>query len=141
VAWERFSPVIRIGKNNSMYPEQSKMGSIQTKLSATSALQTDISSSQHESVRLGSLLKRTCSSSYMLLHSLGQFLFNMQTDIVLQARPLLSRALETGNLEELVDSRLEKNFNEVEMFRMIESAAACIRHSSSKRPRMSQVYI
>ncbi|KAM0915933.1 hypothetical protein ACQ4PT_010504 [Festuca glaucescens] len=55
------------------------------------------------------------------------------------ARPLLSRALETGNLEELVDSRLEKNFNEVEMFRMLESAAACIRHSSSKRPRMSQV--
>lgn len=55
------------------------------------------------------------------------------------ARPLLSRALETGKLEELVDPRLEKNFNEVEMFRMIESAAACIRHSSSKRPRMSQV--
>lgn len=55
------------------------------------------------------------------------------------ARPLLSRALESGNLEELVDPRLEKNFNEVEMFRMIESAAACIQHSSSKRPRMSQV--
>ncbi|KAM3405733.1 hypothetical protein ACQJBY_000006 [Aegilops geniculata] len=55
------------------------------------------------------------------------------------ARPLLSRALETGKLEGLVDPRLEKNFNEVEMFRMIESAAACIRHSSSKRPRMSQV--
>uniref|UniRef100_A0A8R7JWE2 non-specific serine/threonine protein kinase n=1 Tax=Triticum urartu TaxID=4572 RepID=A0A8R7JWE2_TRIUA len=55
------------------------------------------------------------------------------------ARPLLSRALETGKLEGLVDPRLERNFNEVEMFRMIESAAACIRHSSSKRPRMSQV--
>ncbi|XP_062230434.1 proline-rich receptor-like protein kinase PERK8 [Phragmites australis] len=46
------------------------------------------------------------------------------------ARPLLSRAL---------DSRLEKKFSEVEMFRMIEAAAACIRHSASRRPRMSQV--
>lgn len=56
-----------------------------------------------------------------------------------QARPLLTQALETGNLEELVDPRLEKNYNEVEMFRMIEAAAACVRHSASMRPRMSQV--
>jgi hypothetical protein len=141
VAWERFSPVIHIGKNNSMYPEQSKMGSIQTKLSATSALQTDISSSQHESVRLGSLLNEHVAPPTCYFIHLVNSCLTLQTDIVLQARPLLSRALETGNLEELVDSRLEKNFNEVEMFRMIESAAACIRHSSSKRPRMSQVYI
>ncbi|RLN00785.1 proline-rich receptor-like protein kinase PERK8 [Panicum miliaceum] len=55
------------------------------------------------------------------------------------ARPLLSRALDTGNLEGLVDPRLEKKLNEAEMFRMIEAAAACIRHSASRRPRMSQV--
>ncbi|TVU18440.1 hypothetical protein EJB05_34541 [Eragrostis curvula] len=55
------------------------------------------------------------------------------------ARPLLSRALDTGYLEGLIDPRLEKNFNEIEMFRMIEAAAACIRHSASRRPRMSQV--
>ncbi|OEL17834.1 Proline-rich receptor-like protein kinase PERK8 [Dichanthelium oligosanthes] len=55
------------------------------------------------------------------------------------ARPLLSRALDTGDLEGLVDPRLEKKLNEAEMFRMIESAAACIRHSASRRPRMSQV--
>ncbi|PWZ08622.1 hypothetical protein Zm00014a_008754 [Zea mays] len=57
----------------------------------------------------------------------------------LQARPLLTQALETGDAGELVDARLNKNYNEVEMFRMIEAAAACIRHSASRRPRMSQV--
>ncbi|XP_052137160.1 proline-rich receptor-like protein kinase PERK8 [Oryza glaberrima] len=55
------------------------------------------------------------------------------------ARPLLTEAIETGNVGELIDSRLDKNFNEAEMFRMIEAAAACIRHSASRRPRMSQV--
>uniref|UniRef100_A0A0D9WBP5 non-specific serine/threonine protein kinase n=1 Tax=Leersia perrieri TaxID=77586 RepID=A0A0D9WBP5_9ORYZ len=55
------------------------------------------------------------------------------------ARPLLTRAIETGNLEELVDPRLERNFNEAEMFRMIEAAAACVRYSASRRPKMSQV--
>ncbi|GJN06053.1 hypothetical protein PR202_ga23738 [Eleusine coracana subsp. coracana] len=55
------------------------------------------------------------------------------------ARPLLGQALETGNVGELVDQRLDKNYNEVELFRMIEAAAACIRHSASRRPRMSQV--
>ncbi|EMS54101.1 Proline-rich receptor-like protein kinase PERK8 [Triticum urartu] len=57
----------------------------------------------------------------------------------LQARPLLTQALETGNAGELLDPRLDKNFNEVELFHMIEAAAACIRHSAARRPRMSQV--
>ncbi|XP_068636752.1 proline-rich receptor-like protein kinase PERK8 isoform X2 [Aristolochia californica] len=55
------------------------------------------------------------------------------------ARPLLSQALDDGNFEDLVDPRLGKNYVESEMFRMIESAAACIRHSASKRPRMGQI--
>uniref|UniRef100_A0A5B7A3W8 non-specific serine/threonine protein kinase n=1 Tax=Davidia involucrata TaxID=16924 RepID=A0A5B7A3W8_DAVIN len=55
------------------------------------------------------------------------------------ARPLLTRALDNEDFEELVDPRLEKNFVENEMFRMIEAAAACVRHLGSKRPRMSQV--
>lgn len=55
------------------------------------------------------------------------------------ARPLLIQALETGDLSELVDPRLEKNYLEGEMLRMIEAAAACIRHSAAKRPRMVQV--
>ncbi|KAJ4961323.1 hypothetical protein NE237_021233 [Protea cynaroides] len=55
------------------------------------------------------------------------------------ARPLLIHALDSRDLEEIVDPRLEKRYVESEMFRMIETAAACIRHSAQKRPRMSQV--
>lgn len=57
----------------------------------------------------------------------------------MQARPLLKRALDDQDFEELVDSRLNKDFIKIEMFRMIEAAAACVRHLASKRPRMSQV--
>ncbi|KAL9424849.1 hypothetical protein AB3S75_031884 [Citrus x aurantiifolia] len=55
------------------------------------------------------------------------------------ARPLLAEALEHEDFEALVDSRLEKNYVDSEMFQMIEAAAACVRHSATKRPRMSQV--
>ncbi|XP_054795761.1 proline-rich receptor-like protein kinase PERK8 [Prosopis cineraria] len=55
------------------------------------------------------------------------------------ARPLLTEALDTEDFEILVDPRLGKNYNRNEMFRMIEAAAACVRHSAVKRPRMSQV--
>ncbi|ONK81311.1 uncharacterized protein A4U43_C01F27690 [Asparagus officinalis] len=48
-------------------------------------------------------------------------------------------ALETGNCDELVDPRLQGNYNKIEMFTMIETAAACVRHSAPKRPRMVQV--
>lgn len=58
---------------------------------------------------------------------------------VVQARPLLAEALEHEDFEALVDSRLEKNYVDSEMFWMIEAAAACVRHSATKRPRMSQV--
>ncbi|KAL2252336.1 proline-rich receptor-like protein kinase PERK8 [Sesamum indicum] len=55
------------------------------------------------------------------------------------ARPLLAQALETEVFRDLVDPRLENNFVESEMFRMIEAAAACVRHLASKRPKMSQI--
>ncbi|KAJ6684492.1 PROLINE-RICH RECEPTOR-LIKE PROTEIN KINASE PERK8 [Salix viminalis] len=55
------------------------------------------------------------------------------------ARPLLTSALESEDFEALVDPELEKNYVPSEMFRMIEAAAACVRHSAAKRPRMSQV--
>ncbi|OIV93903.1 hypothetical protein TanjilG_05606 [Lupinus angustifolius] len=55
------------------------------------------------------------------------------------ARPLLIRAIETHDISELTDPRLEKHYVESEMFRMIEAAAACVRHSTPKRPRMVQV--
>ncbi|XP_061990520.1 proline-rich receptor-like protein kinase PERK9 [Rosa rugosa] len=55
------------------------------------------------------------------------------------ARPLLGYALDNEEFEGLVDPRLEKNYVESEVFRLIEIAAACVRHSSAKRPRMGQV--
>ncbi|KAG9153753.1 hypothetical protein Leryth_005873 [Lithospermum erythrorhizon] len=55
------------------------------------------------------------------------------------ARPLLTKALETESFEDLVDPRLENNYVKIEMFRLIEAAAACVRHSAPKRPKMSQV--
>ncbi|KAF5193912.1 Proline-rich receptor-like protein kinase perk10 [Thalictrum thalictroides] len=55
------------------------------------------------------------------------------------ARPLLNQALETGDFSELADPRLEQRYIESEMIQMVEAAAACIRHSAPKRPRMVQV--
>lgn len=60
---------------------------------------------------------------------------------LLQARPLLSDALETEEFDSLVDPKLGKNYVDSEMFCMIEVAAACVRHSAAKRPRMGQVNI
>lgn len=57
----------------------------------------------------------------------------------MQARPILMRVAEGGGYEDLVDARLENNFDHGEMLRMVSSAAACIRPSSRKRPKMSQV--
>ncbi|KAL6551871.1 hypothetical protein OROGR_008025 [Orobanche gracilis] len=55
------------------------------------------------------------------------------------ARPLASKALETGDYSGLVDRRLDDNYDPHEMARMIACAAACIRHSARRRPRMSQI--
>ncbi|KAL5200504.1 hypothetical protein ABZP36_021707 [Zizania latifolia] len=55
------------------------------------------------------------------------------------SRPLLSSAIENQEFDELVDPRLDGNYDDVEMFRVIEAAAACIRHSSARRPKMGQV--
>ncbi|XP_042019966.1 proline-rich receptor-like protein kinase PERK10 [Salvia splendens] len=59
--------------------------------------------------------------------------------LVEYARPLLSQAIVTQDFEKLADPRLEKQYIESEMFRMIEAAAACVRHSFIKRPKMGQV--
>ncbi|KAK1321568.1 Proline-rich receptor-like protein kinase PERK13 [Acorus calamus] len=55
------------------------------------------------------------------------------------ARPLLNQALDTGDFSVVVDPRLENNYVKSEVFRMMETAAACVRHSAPKRPRMVQV--
>ena len=51
----------------------------------------------------------------------------------------MARALEDGNFNELADARLEGNYNPQEIARMVTCAAASIRHSGRKRPKMSQV--
>ncbi|KAI4972728.1 hypothetical protein ZWY2020_003653 [Hordeum vulgare] len=55
------------------------------------------------------------------------------------SRPLLNRPIDEQEFEELVDPRLTGDYDDVEMFRMIEAAVACIRHSAARRPKMGQV--
>nr|XP_016480657.1 PREDICTED: proline-rich receptor-like protein kinase PERK9 isoform X1 [Nicotiana tabacum] len=62
-----------------------------------------------------------------------------QENLVEWARPLLSQALEKEEFDQLADPRLEKNYVGSEIFRMIEAAASCVRHSASKRPAMGQI--
>ncbi|GAB4848863.1 hypothetical protein Ancab_003657 [Ancistrocladus abbreviatus] len=63
----------------------------------------------------------------------------MEDSLVDWARPLLSQALQDGNFNELADPKLERNYNSQEMARMVACAAASIRHSAKRRPKMSQV--
>ncbi|CAN1331123.1 Proline-rich receptor-like protein kinase PERK1 [Linum perenne] len=63
----------------------------------------------------------------------------MDDSLVDWARPVLSRALEDGNYDALVDQKLQDNYDHNEMGRMVACAAACVRHSARRRPRMSQV--
>ncbi|KAJ8471478.1 hypothetical protein OPV22_025821 [Ensete ventricosum] len=63
----------------------------------------------------------------------------MDDSLVDWARPLLTRALEDGNYDALVDPKLGENFNPNEMAHMIACAAACVRHLARRRPRMSQI--
>ncbi|KAF3328698.1 Proline-rich receptor-like protein kinase PERK1 [Carex littledalei] len=54
------------------------------------------------------------------------------------ARPLLREALQNGNYDSLVDSRLRNMYNYDEMNRMIACAAACVQLSPQDRPLMSK---
>ncbi|KAI3981480.1 hypothetical protein MKX01_007407 [Papaver californicum] len=64
---------------------------------------------------------------------------HVSTRVVGTARPLLIHALDTGNFAALIDPKLESRYVESEMLRMIEAAAACVRHAAPRRPRMLQV--
>ncbi|KAJ6759462.1 SERINE-THREONINE/TYROSINE-PROTEIN KINASE CATALYTIC DOMAIN-CONTAINING PROTEIN-RELATED [Salix koriyanagi] len=63
----------------------------------------------------------------------------MEDSLVDWARPLLTRALEDGNFDTLIDQKLQNNYDQNEMARMVACAAACVRHSARRRPRTSQV--
>ncbi|CAH8348240.1 unnamed protein product [Eruca vesicaria subsp. sativa] len=62
-----------------------------------------------------------------------------EESLVEWARPLISHAIETEEFDSLEDPKLGGNYVASEMFRMIEAAGACVRHSAAKRPRMGQV--
>lgn len=49
--------------------------------------------------------------------------------------------MESGTYDGLVDPRLEDNYDKQEMMRMVACAAASVRHSARRRPKMSQVCI
>lgn len=51
----------------------------------------------------------------------------------------MPKALESGNYDELVDPRLEGNYDPQEMARMVSAAYSSIRYSAKMRPKMSQV--
>ncbi|KAF2534294.1 hypothetical protein F2Q70_00030220 [Brassica cretica] len=55
------------------------------------------------------------------------------------ARPLLNRASEQGDFEGLADAKMNNGYDREEMARMVACAAACVRHSARRRPRMSQI--
>ncbi|XP_075492948.1 proline-rich receptor-like protein kinase PERK15 [Primulina tabacum] len=63
----------------------------------------------------------------------------MEDSLVDWARPLLSKASEEGKYDGLVDPRLQENYVPHEMARMVSCAAASIRHSARRRPKMSQI--
>lgn len=48
---------------------------------------------------------------------------------------------EGGSFDELIDPRLENRYDRSEMERMAAAAAAAVRHSAKRRPKMKQVKI
>ncbi|KAI6701213.1 hypothetical protein NL676_015537 [Syzygium grande] len=64
---------------------------------------------------------------------------DMDDSLVDWATPIITTALAEGDYSELVDPRLQDNYVPQEMARMVACAGACIRRSSKRRPRMSQI--
>ncbi|GJN08550.1 hypothetical protein PR202_ga26485 [Eleusine coracana subsp. coracana] len=64
----------------------------------------------------------------------------MEDSLVDWARPLLARALaEDGDFDELIDPRLDNKVDRLELERMAACAAAAVRHSAKRRPKMKQI--
>ncbi|CAL9055040.1 unnamed protein product [Musa banksii] len=57
------------------------------------------------------------------------------------ARPLMSRALDAGDHDALVDPEVGDDHDYKEMGRMIAGAAACTPHSASLTPRMTFIFV
>ncbi|CAF1932960.1 putative proline-rich receptor-like protein kinase PERK6 [Brassica napus] len=63
----------------------------------------------------------------------------MEDSLVDWARPLCINAAQDGDYSELADPRLENEYEPNEMARMVACAAAAVRHSARRRPKMSQI--
>ncbi|XP_047312172.1 proline-rich receptor-like protein kinase PERK4 [Impatiens glandulifera] len=63
----------------------------------------------------------------------------MEDTLVDWARPLLVKALEDGNFNEVADPLMEGNYDHTEMSHMVACASASVRHSAKRRPKMSQI--
>lgn len=50
----------------------------------------------------------------------------------------MTEALEDGDLDELVDLRLGREYDLKETFWKIKVAASCVRQTANKRPKMGQ---
>lgn len=57
------------------------------------------------------------------------------------ARPQLTRALKDGEFNLLVDPKLRNHYDNNEMARMVACAAACVRQSAWRRPKMSKIVL
>ncbi|CAH8362989.1 unnamed protein product [Eruca vesicaria subsp. sativa] len=64
---------------------------------------------------------------------------DMEDSLVDWARPLCMNAAQDGEYGELVDPFLENQYERFEMARMVACAAAAVRHSGRRRPKMSQI--
>ncbi|XP_057448576.1 receptor-like cytosolic serine/threonine-protein kinase RBK1 isoform X2 [Lotus japonicus] len=60
---------------------------------------------------------------------------NSRQSLVIWAKPLL----DSNNVKEIVDPRLEENYDPTEMKLAMATASMCVHHTSSKRPYMNQV--
>jgi len=59
--------------------------------------------------------------------------------LVSWAKPLLTKAVEEEDYEELIDPKLEANYDAYEMARLVACAAAAVRQTARSRPRMAQI--
>ncbi|KAK6148847.1 hypothetical protein DH2020_016372 [Rehmannia glutinosa] len=65
----------------------------------------------------------------------------LDDNIIDWARPLLTQALESNNFDSVADPKLQKDYNSIEMARMVACASVCVRHLARRRPRISQIIL
>ncbi|MED6167837.1 protein kinase superfamily [Stylosanthes scabra] len=64
---------------------------------------------------------------------------DVYTRVMGTAMPLLRRALQSNDFDDVVDPRLQNHYQPSEMARMVACAAASLRYSADHRPSMAQI--